>query len=144
MAPEIVATDTPDPSAREAILKALNAFNQEQAEPAAFRRLALLLRDPGTGEIEGGLWGLTAWGWLHVELLFVPEALRGRGVGTELLRLAEEEATRRGCRGAWLDTFSFQARGFYERLGYEVFGAIEDHPPGHSHLFMKKALANPS
>jgi GNAT superfamily N-acetyltransferase len=79
-----------------------------------------------------------------VELLFVPKEYRGAGLGTELMRLAEEEARRRGCRGAWLDTFSFQARGFYERLGYSVFGTIGDHPPGHSRFFMKKALADPN
>lgn len=56
------------------------------------------------------------------------------------MRLAEEEAVRRGCLGAWLDTFSFQARGFYERLGYSVFGVIEGYPPGHSRFFLKKTL----
>jgi hypothetical protein len=53
---------------------------------------------------------------------------------------AEREAIRRGCRGAWLDTFSFQARGFYERLGYTVFGTIAGCPPGHSRFFLKKDL----
>jgi GNAT superfamily N-acetyltransferase len=144
MRPEIIATDAPDPSAREAILKGLTAFNQEWGGPADFRPLALLLRDPGTHEIVGGLWGATYWGWLFVELLFVPDGLRGLGVGSELMRRAEEAAARRGCRGAWLDTFSFQARGFYERLGYAVFGAIEGYPTGHSRFFLTKTLASPT
>ncbi len=52
-----------------------------------------------------------------------------------------EEAARRGCRYAWLDAFSFQARGFYEKLGYTVLGTLEDSPPGHSRYFLKKNLA---
>jgi ribosomal protein S18 acetylase RimI-like enzyme len=54
---------------------------------------------------------------------------------------AEAEAIHRGCRGAWLDTFSFQARGFYERLGYSIFGTIENFPPGHRRFFLKKDFA---
>jgi GNAT superfamily N-acetyltransferase len=144
MHPEIIATDTPDLSVREAIGRGLEAYNEAQDGPGEFRRLALLLRDAGTSEIVGGLWGWTYRHWLTVELLFVPEALRGTGFGSELMRLAEEEAVRRGCRGAWLDTFSFQARGFYERLGYAVFGAIEDYPPSHSRFFLSKTLADPN
>ena len=70
----------------------------------------------------------------------MPESARGRGLGRTLMRQAEDVALRRGCHGAWLDTFSFQARGFYEKLGYTVFGSIDDYPPGHSRFFMKKVL----
>ena len=54
----------------------------------------------------------------------------------EIERLAHE----RRCSYCYLDTFSFQARPFYEKLGYKVFGTLEDHPKGHTHYFMKKAL----
>jgi GNAT superfamily N-acetyltransferase len=53
---------------------------------------------------------------------------------------AEEEARRRGCHHALLDTFDFQARSLYERLGYEVFGTLDDFPRGHQRFFMRKAL----
>lgn len=66
------------------------------------------------------------------------ELIRGQGVGRQLLGRAEAEAAARGCRNAHLDTFSFQARGFYESLGYEVFGALGDYPPGHSRYFLHK------
>jgi len=56
------------------------------------------------------------------------------------MNLAEQEADRRGCIGVWVDTHSFQAPGFYERLGYSPFGVIEDYPPGHSRLFLQKRL----
>jgi hypothetical protein len=52
----------------------------------------------------------------------------------------EAEAIRRGCHGAFLDTFSYQARPFYEKLGYEVFGTLEDYPPGHQRFYMRKRL----
>jgi GNAT superfamily N-acetyltransferase len=76
--------------------------------------------------------------WLHVGLLFVPEAMRGQGAGTALMSAAEAEALRRGCRGAYVDTFSFQAAPFYQKLGFTLFGVLEDFPPGHSQLYFRK------
>ena len=75
-----------------------------------------------------------------MELLAVPESMRGQGIGTELMRRAEREAVVRGCRNAWLDTFEFQARPFYEKLGYTCFGELADYPPGFSRYFLRKAL----
>jgi GNAT superfamily N-acetyltransferase len=140
MTPEIVFTDTPDNAAREPILRALIAYSEAQSRPMDARPIAVLLKDPGSGAIVGGLWGRTAWGWLHMDTLYVPDALRRSGIGSKLVRMAEEEALRRGCRGAWLDTFSFQARAFYEHLGYRVFGTIEDQPPGHARHFLQKSF----
>ncbi len=74
-------------------------------------------------------------------MLAVPAGLRGCGVGTEIMQMAEREAMQRNCHGAWLDTFDFQARGFYERLGYRWFAELPDYPIGHTRYFMKKALA---
>jgi GNAT superfamily N-acetyltransferase len=143
MTPTIVMTDTPDQQMRRAIVEPLLRFNAQGAgRPVDHRPLALLLTHPETGEIIGGLWGGTDFTQLHVDLLFVPDTLRGSGMGRQLMRQAEEEAVRRGCLGAWLDTFSFQARGFYERLGYTVFGTIDDFPPWHSRIFMKKRFAS--
>jgi len=126
---------------RSAIAAPLERFNEIHANrPEDFRLLAIPLSDPSTNEIVGGLWGSTMFSHLHVDLLFVPEAMRGRGIGRQLLTGAEAEAVRRGCLGAWLDTYSFQARGFYERVGYSVFGSIDNYPPGHSRIFLKKVL----
>lgn len=132
-------TDAAPPEAREAVLAPLAAYNQAQAGPPSPRPLAVLLRD-GEGAIRGGLWGRTSWGWLFVELLAVPEGFRGQGLGAALLARAEEEASRRGCVGVWLDTFSFQAPGFYARQGYVEVGRIEGYPPGHSRVFLRKTL----
>ena len=100
----------------------------------------IVLSNPDSGGVLGGLWGETNFAYLHVDLLFVPEALRGTGLGRQMLLQAEQEAIARGCRGAWLDTYSFQARGFYERLGYAVFGILNDYPPGQKRIFLHKVL----
>ncbi|KAF1067395.1 GNAT family N-acetyltransferase [Variovorax sp.] len=134
-------TDAPPDAARHVIVQGLLAHNRERTGLSDHRPLAVLLRDDA-GEVIGGLWGRTAYRWLFVELLFVPEALRGRRVGAELLAGAEQEARHRGCIGSWLDTFEFQARGFYERQGYGVFGEIGDYPPGFARYYLSKRFGD--
>jgi len=140
MNPKLELTDRPHDAARKIMLAGLAAHNRKSVAAPDARPLWVLLRDPITDEILGGLWGLTAWSQLHIETVFVPEGLRGTGVGKRILEMAEAEAVKRGCLGVWLDTYSFQSRGFYGRLGYTVFGTIDDYPPGHARYFMKKAL----
>jgi len=136
----IRTTDVPDEVSRDAIVRGLVAYNESKVGRSDHRPLIVMIEDPETGPI-GGLWGRTAFDWLFVELLFVPEAFRGRGLGSELMKRAEEEAVARGCHGAWLDTFEFQARGFYERIGYTCFAELPDYPAGSARYFMKKALS---
>ncbi len=138
----VEATDAPGAADRAAVLEGLRAFNAAATPGISWdiRPLALLLRDGGGGAAVGGLIGRTSAGWLDVELLHVPGPSRGAGHGARLLAGAEREARARGCVGARLDTYSFQARGFYERLGYTVTGAVEDCPPGHTRWSMAKRL----
>ena len=136
---KIQKADTADPEARQAILDGLVAYNDSKTGPNAYQPLAILITDD-SGRIIGGLWGRTVYHWLFTELLFVPESLRGQGVGRTLIVKAEQEALSRGCHSAWLDTFGFQAPGFYERMGYECFGELPDYPVGFSRFFMKKRL----
>jgi GNAT superfamily N-acetyltransferase len=143
MTPKITLTDTPDHVMIEALTKKLMDFNKVgSGRPLDYRSLTISVTHPDTEELLGGLWGGTAYSFLHIELLYLPDELRGAGLGRQLMTQAEQEAIRRGCRGVWLDTFSFQARGFYERLGYTVFGTFEDYPPGHSRYFLKKIFEN--
>ena len=139
----ISLTDTPDPAIRTAIVDPLVAYNTARTGIADVKPLSVVLRGPN-GDVVGGLSGRTAFGWLFVELLFVPESLRGQGIGRDLMHRAETEAVARGCHAAWLDTFQFQARGFYERLGYTCFGELSDYPPGFSRYFLKKTLKPPA
>jgi GNAT superfamily N-acetyltransferase len=135
-------TDQADESIRKAIVEPLIAYNQAQTGRSDLRPLVIAVED-SKGTVVGGLWGRTAYDWLFVELLVVPQSLRGRGLGTALMQRAENEAIARGCHSAWLDTFEFQARGFYERLGYECFGELQNYPPGFARYFMRKALSAP-
>lgn len=140
-APILTMTDMPEPHVRSAIVGPLIDFNNSRAsQPENYRPLVIILSDPQTGRILGGLWAETNFSHLHIDLLFVPEVLQRTGLGRRMLLQAEQEALNRGCIGAWLDTYSFQARGFYERLGYAVFGVLDDYPPGQSRIFMKKAF----
>jgi len=105
-----------------------------------FQPLAILINDPVTGEPAGGLWGKTAYNWCFVELFVVPEQFRGQDIGSKVLAQAEDIARARGCIGLWLDTYWFQARSFYEKQGYEVFGELPDYPRGGPRYFLKKSL----
>jgi GNAT superfamily N-acetyltransferase len=139
MTPKITLTDTPDEATIKALGRKLIEFNTVRSGRSLdYRSLTIVLTHPDTGELLGGLWGATSYSYLHIELLYLPDELRGAGLGRQLMTRAEREAIQRSCRGVWLDTFSFQARGFYERLGYTVFGTFEDYPPGHSRFFLRK------
>lgn len=131
--------ETPTDGDREAILAPLRAYNIAQAGDLRFKPVAILLRDE-SGNRVGGLWGKCAYDWLFVEYLAVPESYRRANYGSQLMAQAEAIARAHGCVGIWLDTFSFQARGFYEKLGFELFGAIEDFPVGHQRFFLRKRL----
>jgi len=134
---ELVAA--PDDAVREAILAPLVAHNDAMVGPTARHPVAIVLRD-AAGDIVGGLWGMTGFSWLFVQYLAVAPALKGQGHGRALMLAAEDEARRFACVGIWLDTFSFQARGFYEKLGYDVVGRIDDFPPGEARFFLRKRI----
>jgi len=141
MVPEIQLTKAPATEEIRAISLLLRQFNEVAGgRPYEDDPLAILVRDPESSEVLGGLLAWTAYSILHIDLFYLPESLRGAGLGTRLLAQAEEEAIRRGCHTAWLDTFSFQAPTLYQRLGYSIFGVIEGYAPGHSRYFLKKPL----
>lgn len=117
----------------------LLAFNEARIGPSNEQPLQLIVRD-ADGTIVGGLIGVTRWQFLYVAKLWVDERCRGRDLGTHLLQMAEDEARRRGCVGASLDTFEHQARPFYEKLGWTLFGTLEGYPAGTRQYFLQKRL----
>ena len=130
----------PSESIRAELYDRLLAFNEAATGDAAYAPLAVVLEDTPGGGIIGGLWGETYYDWMFVELLFVPEARRGEGLGAKLLAAAEDVARERGCRHAWLDSYGFQAPQFYLKQGYEIFGTLPDYPRGVERVFLCKRL----
>lgn len=132
----ITSVDKPE---WEVIGQAISDYNEQHAGEDKAQSLCFLLTSSDQG-IVGGLIGATYWNWLHIDLMWVRDDLRGRGYGKRLLMLAEDEARRRGAEHAYLDTFSFQAPEFYKHHGYQVFGELEDFPSGHQRYFLSKRL----
>jgi ribosomal protein S18 acetylase RimI-like enzyme len=126
---------------RQIILNGLTDFNRSSFKPdLQVEEMAVVIRAVDSKTIVGGLWAHTGWEWLTIELIFVPESLRKQGIATNLLALAEEEAMRRGCHSAWLDTLNAEALSLYEKLGYERFGELKDFPRGGNRTFLQKKL----
>ena len=138
--PVITVTDAPDARVETVIGGGLRRFNAAQSGIDDSRPVAVVVSDPESNAVLGGITGRTSLGLLFIDLVFLPDELRGGGLGSRILKLAEDEGRRRGCRAAMLYTISFQAPRFYERHGWRVFGEIACDPPGTSRIFMTKTL----
>ncbi len=138
--PVVTVTDAPDPHVETVIGDGLRRYNAEQAGIDDGRPLAVVVSDADTREILGGIAGRTSLGVLFIDLVYLPDELRGGGLGSRILKAAEDEGRRRGCRAAVLYTISFQAPEFYARHGWRVFGEIPCEPPGTRRVFMTKTL----
>ncbi|MCJ7566860.1 MAG: GNAT family N-acetyltransferase [Anaerolineales bacterium] len=130
----IVYDDNPEESAWGIIGRGVGNYNEQQAGDNKFQRLCFVLNSPDQ-VIVGGVIGET-----YLDLLWVKDELRGHGYGHRLLTLAEDEARGRGAKNAYLDTFSFQAPDFYKQHEYQVFGELQNYPPGYQRCFLKKQL----
>ena len=134
-------TDSASAADEEFVIAQTRAYNR-RFTVRDFRSLCVFARGED-GSIVGGLTGKTYWQYLEVSFLWVSEAQRGRGYAMQLMAAAEEEAVRRGCRHALVDTFSFQAPGFYRRAGYEEFGRLAGFSGEHERHYLHKALDAP-
>jgi GNAT superfamily N-acetyltransferase len=136
---QIETLTNPAGTDREAIFQPLVAYNAAVTGPAGYEPLGIMLKDDD-GTAVGGLWGHLYYDWLFIELLFVPESVRGQKFGTRLLAQAEAVAREKGCLGIWVDSYSFQAPGFYLKHGFEAWGTLENQPRGHRRVFLRKRL----
>ncbi|MBF7731602.1 GNAT family N-acetyltransferase [Pseudomonas sp. N040] len=132
-------TLTSDPQAMEVVRQGLEAFNVAQIGSYGYQDFELYARD-AQEQVVGGMFGHSGMGWLYIDYLWLQHSQRGAGLGGELLARAEDEARRRGCSGVFLYTYSFQAPEFYQKQGYQLMGVLEDCPPGHQRLYLKKPL----
>lgn len=122
----------------ELIFKGLLEYNLTRIEDKNPKDLAIYLRDEDK-KIIAGLIGNTHGNWLTIKYLWVSEALRGKYIGSDILRRAEEEAIGRGCKYVFLDTFSFQAPKFYRKHGYKEKFVLEEYPlEGKRYYFTKE------
>jgi GNAT superfamily N-acetyltransferase len=133
-----VADEWAEPASRM-IMDGLLAYNANFYGTPQERKLAINAH-AGDGRLVAGLLAHIHHGWLYVGWLWVSEEVRNQGIGTELMRRAEAEALERECHHAHLTTLDFQARSFYDRLGYTVFGVLDDYPRPHQRFFMQKPL----
>lgn len=140
MTEQVAISDKADDPVVALVLEGLARFNEADVGDAGKTALIAKLVGHGGESLPAGLVAYTAWGWLFIEKLWVASDLRGHGRAEKLLSAAENEAVRRGCKSAWLDTFSPQAKLLYERLGYEVFGELPAFVASQARYFMKKQL----
>jgi ribosomal protein S18 acetylase RimI-like enzyme len=137
---QIELSSEPDASEVKLLNEGIERFNQ--STPFGRDRtkvpLAVFLRHDGG--VIGGAYGNTHYGWLYLDSMWVDSEVRGRGWGRRLMAQFEAEAVARGCHGACVDTYGFQAPGFYERIGYQELGRLEDFPPGSARHFYWKRL----
>ena len=117
----------------------LAEFNRAASSEDHYQPLNLIVRDE-SGAVVGGMLADTYWNWIAIEIFWLREDVRRQGLGSRMLKMAEEEAIRRGCQYAHLDTFDFQALGFYQKYGYTVFGQLDGLPPGHTRYYLRKTL----
>ncbi|MBB3122407.1 GNAT family N-acetyltransferase [Pseudoduganella violacea] len=136
----IVIGDKADPEFEKVIGKGLDEFNELKAGLSDRRPLSVIVRDPDSDEILGGAVGRTSLGLAFLDLFYLPDTLRGSGLGTQVLKAFEDEARERGCGSAVLYTISFQAPGFYEKNGWIRFGEVSSGREGISRIFMSKKL----
>ena len=139
-APQIEISDQPNPDAERVLGNGLAAFNEAVTGYNDRQPLTVLIRDPHTQQILGGITGKTTLGMAFLDLVHLPDWLRGTGLGSQLLQAFEDEARRRGCANAVLYTLNFQAPGFYEKHGWVRFGEVPCEPAGSSRVFLSKRL----
>jgi len=134
---ELVFDPLPGEALTRFVTESLASYNIAATAQESWYPVGFFLRT-GRGEWLGGLLGNLWGGWLHVSHLWVAAPVRRNGNGTRLLQAAERYAIERGCLAATLETHSSEARPFYEKLGYEVFAALEDYPPEHTKFYLRK------
>ena len=136
---QVILEAEPQASDMHDLVKGLTAFNASRTNGDTPDYIVATVKN-SEGVLTGGLLGATYLGWLQIQVVWLDDAIRGQGFGTELMAMAEREALRRGCAQAFVETLSFQALPFYEKLGYEVFSRLPDFPPGGARYALIKKL----
>jgi len=131
--------DVPDGATRQLMDQGLDEYNDSKAGGDNSQDLWVIARD-SAGTVQGGVKAKTFYSWMFIDWLWVSKSAQGVGIGSLLMEKAEAVARERGCIGAYVDTFSFHAPDFYRSSGYEEFGRIEELPPGHACIWLRRHL----
>src|SRR5476649_1929905 len=136
----ITLEEKPDSGDIQSLVKGLTEYNASKSGGDTPNYLLVTVRDDA-GALVGGLLGATYLGWLQIQVVWLNEDARGRGYGSELMAVAEQEGRRRGYSHSFVETLSFQAVAFYEKCGYTIFSRLADFPPGGARYALTKKLA---
>jgi GNAT superfamily N-acetyltransferase len=138
---ELISSSTKEE--KKYVLDSLVQYNNRQVpftQEDVFEDIDLVAKD-GTGKVIGGINSMFyCWKILFIDILWVDEAYRGQGIGSQLMHKIQEIASEKGCCLIHLDTFEFQAKDFYLKQGFEIYGVLEDCPPGHNRIYFKKKI----
>lgn len=133
---KLTVTDSPNPADDDYVAAQTRRYNSQFME-SGFQLVSCYFHN-SEDEIIGGLTAKIFWSWLHIEYLWVSESERGNDLGSKLMKAAEKEAIDKGCVGSQLDTFSFQALGFYKKLGYSVMGSLSGYSNNAERVYLYK------
>ena len=124
------------------IVDGLNAYNLDKvaALSSVWTPLEFSIKNEKDNVIGGVLAGINYWNGLEIKILWVDENYRNQGHGKNLLNHLENEAKKKGASISMVDTFDFQAEGFYIKNNYEIIGEIKDFPKGHRRIYFSKVL----
>ncbi len=129
--------ERPEPADQQVVNDGLRAFNVAVIGDPHEQPVSCFVRDAG-GRVVGGLLGRVKWRWLYVAKLWLPDALRGQGIGRRMMDEIECYAWAHDCLGVYLDTFEYQALPFYQKLGYDLYGTLDGYPPGYRQFYLRK------
>ncbi len=139
---DIKVADIVDQKSYDKIVEMLVEYNLSKTEALKneINKPIEIIAKNDKNEIIGGLYGRSIWGTLEIKTFAIKSENRNEGIGRKLLYEAEKEAKRRNCRFISLDTFSFQAPAFYEKLGFEKIGTETDFPKGFEKYYYRKKI----
>lgn len=133
----ITVDEHPASADQDVVAQGLRDFNVAVIGPSGEHPISCFVRDEA-GRTIGGLLGHVKWRWLYVAKLWLPDTVRGHGVGSRVMAAIEDYAWSHDCLGVYLDTFEYQALPFYRKLGYELYGTLDGYPPGYRQYYLRK------
>ncbi len=129
----------PNPIDKQAMIDGMLAYHASKGHVRKSETFSVVIKDQNE-KLLGCVMVSFMWNGMSIQSLWVEDAVRGQGLGKKLMTMAEEEGIKRGCALAYTDTFTWQAPGFYEKLGYKIYGKLEGFPEGNALSYYSKKL----